>query len=552
VVGLDGATFRLILPWVNEGKLPALKKIMDEGAWGGLQSTIHPLSPQAWASFMTGNNPGRHGIFEFIDHKPGSYDIRYVNGGSVRGEKLWGLLSKAGRRVCVINVPFTYPPEAVNGCLIAGLDAPGVHSQFCHPSSLLEELTERFGEYRLRQHPYKAKPETYLDDILEQFEYILNVSRFLKDKEPWDLFVVVFEATDLVQHFYWHYAFPEEFGLPATENEKLAEGIFQVYKRIDDALAGFVKGCGPDENIVVMSDHGFAPCRKIFFMDNWLSQQGYLAYRGKDEKAYTFTQLLHLAFQKYVPNRLKERITGLVPHLKDRLRSYLTTATIEWKRTRAFSLGIDSTNIFVNLKGRFPEGTVEEGAEYDGLVKEISEKLVDLVDPATGEKVVERVYLREELYHGEALDRAPDLLVTWKGFEYNTRRSYGKEEDGRLFGSSLDVSDVSAYSSLQKSGTHHEKGIFIVRGPDVRGQDPFEGARIIDLAPTILYLLGETVPQDMDGRVLEEIVLPEFLAANPVRLGATGGKDNKVKTVEYDESEEAYVKEKLQGLGYID
>jgi len=153
---LDGATFKVITPWVKEGKLPTLAKIMEKGAWGELESTIHPLSPQAWASFMTGKNPGKHGIFEFVEHKPHSYDLRYVNGASVQGKKLWDILSDAGKRVCVINVPFTYPPNKVNGYLIAGLDAPGPHSNFCHPPELMAELTQKFGQYQLRQHPYKA------------------------------------------------------------------------------------------------------------------------------------------------------------------------------------------------------------------------------------------------------------------------------------------------------------------------------------------------------------------------------------------------------------
>ncbi len=551
VIGLDGATFRLALPWVQEGKLPTLGRIMEQGAWGELESTIHPLSPQAWASFMTGKNPGKHGIFEFVEHKPNSYDLRHVNGGSVHGKKLWEVLSEAGKRVCVINVPFTYPPLPVNGCLIAGLDAPGPRSDFCYPPHLLDELTQKFGEYKLRQHPYKATPESYLKKILAQFDYILEVAKYLKAKEPWDLFMVVFESTDLVQHFYWHYAFPEEFGLPAPNNRDLAEAIFDVYVRIDQGLDELLRICDSDETVIVMSDHGFSPCRKIFFMDSWLHQQGYLAYREESRKTYGLTRVLHLAFQRYIPNDLKGWITSLVPGLKDQLRSYLTTATIDWPNTRAFSLGIDSTNIFVNLKGRFPEGVVGGGREYESLRDEIAERLRDLVDPDTGEKIVQTVYRREELYDGEYSNKAPDLLVTWKDFEYNTRRAYGRERDG-LFGSSLEFSDVSGYSSLQKSGTHHLSGIFVAKGPEIKTQGLFEGARIVDLAPTILYLLGETVPEDMDGRIVGDIIKDGFLTDNPIRYGAAGGVDDETRPANYGDGEERYIRDKLRGLGYID
>ena len=551
LIGLDGATFKIILPWAKEGKLPNLTKMMEAGAWGELESTIHPLSPQAWASFMTGKNPGKHGIFEFIQHQPNSYDLHYVNGGFVQGKKLWEILSEAGKRVCVINVPFTYPPSPVNGCLIAGLDAPGPRSEFFYPPDLMAEVTEKFGQYQLRQHPYKAKPETYLKEILRQFEYILNVAKYLKVKDSWDLFVVVFESTDLVQHFYWHYAFPEAFDIKPCENKTLSQAIFEVYEKIDEGLGELLDLCESDETVMVMSDHGFSPCRKIFFMDNWLNQQGYLAYREESGKAYGLTRFAHLAFQRYLPNRFKGWTTSLLPGLRNQLRSYLTTATIDWGNTRAFSLGIDSTNIYINLKGRFPKGIVGTGSECECLKDEIAERLGDLVDPSTGERIVERVYRREELYHGGCLDNAPDLLVTWRDFEYNTRRAYGREGDS-LFGSSLDYSDVSGYSSLQKSGTHHVKGIFMANGPQVRHRASFEGARIIDLAPTILYLLGEPIPGDMDGRIIEEIIQDRFLSANPIRFGSPEALDGKTEPFSYSEGEQEYIRDKLKGLGYID
>jgi predicted AlkP superfamily phosphohydrolase/phosphomutase len=551
IIGLDGATFRLILPWVKEGKLPTLEGMMQNGVWGDLESTIHPLSPQAWASFMTGKNPGKHGIFEFIEHKPYSYDLNYVNGGFVQGKKLWNILSDAGKRVCIINVPFTYPPDKVNGCLIAGLDSPGLHSDFCYPPSLLDEITKKFGEYQLRQHPYNATPESFLKKIKEQFNYILKVTKYLKAKEAWDLFMVVFESTDLVQHFYWHYAFPEEFGIKPTDNKNLKDAMFGIYKQIDDGLHELLNLCS-DETVIVMSDHGFSPCRKIFFLDNWLHKHGYLSYQQQDQKNYNLMRALHISFQKYFPNRFKGFVTSLVPGLKDKVRSYLTTATIDWLHTKAFSLGIDSTNIFINLTGRFPGGNVMDGEDYNDLRSEITEKLEKLTDPETGEKIVEKVYRREELYHGDCLEKAPDLLVTWKNFEYNTRRGYGREGNGENFlGSSLKFSDVSNYSSLQKSGTHHLKGVFIARGPMIKNINSFEGARIIDMAPTVLYLMGGRVPQDMDGIILKEIFKEEFLSSHPVQIDSSE-LEREAMASEYSEGEEKYIRDKLKGLGYIE
>jgi predicted AlkP superfamily phosphohydrolase/phosphomutase len=194
---------------------------------------------------------------------------------------------------------------------------------------------------------------------------------------------------------------------------------------------------------------------------------------------------------------------------------------------------------------------VEPGSEYEKLRDEIAARLEGVKDPSTGERIVEKVHKREELYHGDCLSRAPDLLVTWKDFEYNTRRGYGVEGDG-LLGSSLEFSDVSAYSSLQKSGTHHVKGILISEGPQIDDQASVNGASIIDLAPTILYLLGVCVPEDMDGRILEEIIRPDFVCAHPIQLDSAEEIYGEKKPTNYGEREEQYIRDKLKGLGYID
>ena len=189
--------------------------------------------------------------------------------------------------------------------------------------------------------------------------------------------------------------------------------------------------------------------------------------------------------------------------------------------------------------------------EYEDLREEILGKLEGLTDPSTRERIVERVYRREELYHGDCLSKAPDLLVTWKDFEYNTRRGYGVEGDG-LLGSSLDFSDVSAYSSLQKSGTHHVKGIFIADGQVIKNHVSVGGARIIDLAPTILYLLDVSIPEDMDGRVVEEIIEDDFRAFQTIQIGYRGHICSDIKHAGYGKEEEEYIRDKLKGLGYID
>ena len=123
-IGLDGATFDLIRPWLSKGKLPNIGRIIKDGVWGELESVIPPVSAPAWTSFMTGKNPGKHGIFGFKKEKQGTYEELFVNRKLIKSETLWKCLSDVGKKVIVINVPLTYPPEEINGYLMSGMDTP--------------------------------------------------------------------------------------------------------------------------------------------------------------------------------------------------------------------------------------------------------------------------------------------------------------------------------------------------------------------------------------------------------------------------------------------
>jgi Type I phosphodiesterase / nucleotide pyrophosphatase len=151
IIGLDGATFDVITPWAQEGKLPNLRKLLENGAHGALKSTIPPMSPPAWTSFMTGKNPGKHGVFDFTARKPYSYDIEFVNARWRRAETIWKIMSEEGKRICVLGVPFTYPPEAVNGVMISGIDTPATggiaDATAFHPKALYHEIAANLGGY---------------------------------------------------------------------------------------------------------------------------------------------------------------------------------------------------------------------------------------------------------------------------------------------------------------------------------------------------------------------------------------------------------------------
>ncbi|HLG29587.1 MAG TPA: alkaline phosphatase family protein, partial [Candidatus Brocadiales bacterium] len=278
VLGLDAATFDLISPWVKEGLLPNFARLMQTGTWGELRSTLHPLSPPAWTSFMTGKNPGKHGIYDFVVHKPQSYELLYTNGGMRKGATIWRLLSDAGKKVVVVNVPMTYPPEEVNGINISGFDAPGLDSNFVYPPSVYKEIQNALGEYILRDYAQGHNPATFLQQIHTTLDFQKKLLFYMMKHYEWDFYMTVFNAIDLVQHGYWQYMDESFTSISPEERVQYGSSIKDMYIKIDGILGELLAILPEETDLVILSDHGAGRCRKAVFMNKWLESQGLLRY----------------------------------------------------------------------------------------------------------------------------------------------------------------------------------------------------------------------------------------------------------------------------------
>ncbi len=550
VVGLDGATLDLIKPWAAEGFLPTLNRLMRDGAHGVLRSTLPPMTAPAWTSFATGTNPGRHGLYDWVSREPGSYRFSPVTALDSQAPTIYSLLSQAGRRICALNVPMTYPAVPVNGVMVSGMPAPTVQSGITYPGELYEEILQSVGDYILYPDPGQAYSDSGVDSFLKRLYRCttLRIQTFdyLRRREAWDFAMVVFNGTDTICHALWKYMDREHPLHDSRGHSKFGRAIRDFYQFIDSYLATIVDTLDDDTSLMIMSDHGFGPFHKFIHVNNWLIREGLMRVQA-DFRSRSKHALFRLGFTPMNAYNILMRL-GLGALKREVVRGqgqgllktlFLSFADIDWPQTKAYSLG-NVGQIRINMAGREPLGCVQPGAEYEAVRERIMARLAELRDPETGEKVVEAAYRREEIYSGDQIEHAADIVFIPRRLEYF---GFGEYE----FGSHKVI------EAMQRgiSGTHRLNGTFLAYGAAIQAGLTVEGARITDLAPTILYLMGVPIPDHMDGRVLRELIQPDF---QPVQSAgeygswaeSSSGGENGLTA-----EEKQILTERLRSLGYV-
>ena len=523
VLGWDSATFDVIDPLLEAGRLPNLAALIERGYRAPLRSTWPPMTDCAWTSAFTGANPATHGIFGSWYRAPGAYACRYFSSRDRRAPAVWELAPEPS--FLVWNVPMTFPPDEVNGAMVAGYGAPP-GSRFTEPAGLQDELLRRWPvDDLLDRAPHGSLP-SFLADLVRGLEVQAEALPWAAHQTGADCVLAVWPHVDRAQHFFWRYR--------DTDHE-LAGAVDRVYEAMDTATGAVVEAF-PDADVLVVSDHGAGPLYGDLNMGPWLASKGYATYGARKRSV-----LADVAWALPAPVRkLGRRVApGLARGaMAARLESQL--APFEWATTRAF-MGVHS-DLWLNLKGREPEGVIEPG-EAEALLDEIGAALLAQRDPATGNPVVAAVHKREEVYSGPALDLAPDLIVdTWSA---GYRVAPGREAGGPVVVPAAPLAGVHA----SWSSDHRPVGIFVAAGPDVATGTGDEAA-LYDVAPTCLALLGAAVPSGLDGKVCTAALSETFLSANPIRESDAASTRSGEGT--YSEEEAAAVAAHLKDLGYIE
>jgi len=565
IIGLDGVTLDLIRPWAEQGILPTFKKLMQDGAWGPLRSVLPPVTAAAWSSFITGVNQGKHGIFDFTSRQDEGYEFGLVNSTLRQAPSLWQLASQAGKRVIVYNVPVTYPPERVNGLMVSGLMTPPSAKDATYPPELQQELTEAIPGLTIAGHTIfqPARQAELVREVLAIHDQNFRAARYLLHRQPWDLFVAEFQHSDTISHLMWKHMEDKGEGLPESVREVAANAIRDCYRDLDAKVGELIQEAGDGTHVMVMSDHGHGRLKYVFSMNTWLLQKGYILLKRNSRTRFKYL-LYRLGFTPALGFRLLNalRVAGRMQAFgrpakgttKGRLKELLLSVQdIDWSRTRAYSAGYGSP-IFVNLKGRQPEGNVEPGKEYDAVVDKLIADLKAAKERGSDSPLFSEFHRRDEIFSGPFIDRAPDLVVLAKNPEFHT--AGWKEFDEDPWQSSLgdDKSKLRLMFQMRVpyTGNHRMDGILFFSGPGIKTKLELAGASIMDVAPTALSLLGVPVPNEMDGRVLEAAMLPEL--RDRLNVNFTSGKELRpdlTPVTDLSAEDEEILLTRLQNLGYI-
>jgi predicted AlkP superfamily phosphohydrolase/phosphomutase len=543
VIGLDGATLDLIKPWAEAGYLPTFGRLIREGTWGEVKSTIPPITGPAWISFMTGTNPGKHGVFDFTYRRPGTYDFPPVTGENRRQPTLWNILSQAGKRVLVLNVPMTYPPEPINGLMVSGLPAT---SLVTFPKELAAEIKAKIPDYIVYPDPGQAYSDqginVFLDRVEKSITGGLKMWHEYNAQEKWDFAMILFNATDVIQHAMWKFMSPIHPQYNPEKARLYGDSILNVYRRFDSALAEIMDDMDDNTVLWVMSDHGFGPFHQFIHVNTWLIREGLMALRPNLITRAKAT-LFKIGFSPMPVYNLLMSI-GLGKFKREVVRGksqklrliFLSFDDVDWSKTIAYSLG-NIGQIRINLKGREPQGSVEPGAEYEKAINDVIDRLTKLRDPKSGELVIETIHRREEIYSGPATEDGPDILFLPRRLEYF---GFGEYE----FGDHRIVVPVDRGIS----GTHRMHGIGLAWGKPIAA-NKLHNARLEDLAPTILHLMDFPIPAHMDGRPLLEALREDAHIPPPQQGPAWTDQNGPINGL--NEEDEEIIRQRLSDLGYV-
>lgn len=524
LIGLDGFSPDLVSKWLSEGRLPHLARLSAHGVLGPLRGVVPPVTYPAWTSCVTGVNPGRHGMLDFTGMIAGRYALRFLNSSDRKAPALWNILSDAGKRVCVLGVPGTYPPEPVNGILLSGFDSPvasRIDRSFVYPREAYAYVRGwRFAAFQ----EHRITPKWYGQALRSLERKIIaktDIARGLLTREPWDFFMIVFGEADTVSHHCWPLEDENSPRRPPTMDAP-AHPIRRIYECLDNAVGALAASAGEQALVLVVSDHGFGGAdAKSLYLNNFLAEQEWLQYCGASRN------LIKTLALRVLPVQGRDILFRWFRKTAEGLESRARFADIDWTHTRAWSDELDYfPSVRVNLAGREPEGIVQPDA-YDHTVQRLCELLETLPDVA-------RALPRSSVYTGPYTCRAPDIILEL-AWDTGYRISLSRARGGPVT-EALPPNRRAGGKERGCSGVHRNPALLATNRPSASA-----APSLYDIAPTVLEYLDVAGPA-MDGVSL--------FSGKPADAGAGDWTPPHEKT--YTEGQETLLESRMRELGYFE
>ena len=533
LIGLDGATFTILDPLMEQGAMPFLRELTRRGVRAELRSVVPPLTPPAWTSLLTGRTPGHHGIYDFFQlDAPGSKQIRLTTAHDMRCETVAAIANRQGLRATMLNFPVHFPPPAIDGYVLAGWMPWRQLRLGTHPAELYDELKRLPGfdprelamDMELEARATEGCPEDELVDWVElhirREQHWADVTSHLLQAHPTPLTAVLFDGPDKIQHLCWRYMDPTLLPAhPTTTEQRVHDLCVEFFRQLDRHLATLCALVGPEATIVLASDHGFGATTEMLHINTWLEQAGHLAWADDARPTAGADEALGM-------NRLSRH-----------------TYWLDWRRTRAYAATPTSNGIHI-VRAEDNDGYGVPASDYGRFRAELSDALRSYRDPVSGDPIVAHIWTREEVFSGPAAAWGPDLTLALR--------------DGGLV-SILPTSDPTGAPLVPRPrpvGAHRPLGVFLARGPGIRQGMAFRELSILDVAPLLLYSLGLAIPDGMEGRAPLEIFQPAFRARRPLRTIAETPMVANLPAASasrpLDAEAEAVMLARLRDLGYIE
>jgi len=480
VLGLDCAAPEVVF---GDERLVNLRRLMGAGVYGRLESVTPPITVPAWMCMCTSQDPGSLGVYGFRNRVDYSYDkLGFANSASIKALAIWDQLAREGKRSMIVGVPPNYPPRRINGVSVGCFLTPDTtKNDFTHPAGLKSKINELVGEYPVDVKNFRTDRKDWLkDEIFKMSQKQWKVVHWLLKEQEWDYFHFVDIGLDRMHHGFWNHF--DEKHVQFEPGNPFQNAIPEYYLWIDEQIGKALELLDGDTIVLVVSDHGAQRLDGGIAVNEWLIREGLLVLNEYPSIPTPFEKL-----------------------------------NVKWSETKVWSEGGYYARVFFNVHGREPNGVIPPG-EYETFQEEMQARIESLTDDR-GQPLRSLVFKPKEIYQN-VRNVAPDLIVHFGGLYWRSIGSVGHKA-----------------IHLQENDTgpdgcnHAQYGMFILAAPNCPLNGEYEGARLLDIAPTLLDLAGYEIPESMQGR---------SLVAGLEKKPSGGGS-----------SDEQIIRDRLAGLGYV-